>query len=126
MSVPRTARVREEIKKEASDIIQRRLKDPRIGFTTVTDVEVSQDLRHVKIFVSVLGNEEAIAQTLEGLERAKGFIRTEIGRRIRLRHTPEIQLVLDRSIERGTRVMQLIKQVGSQQEEGVDDEQVSP
>src|SRR5690606_28616381 len=55
MSVPRTARLREEIKKEASDIIQRRLKDPRIGFTTVTDVEVSQDLRHVKIFVSVLG-----------------------------------------------------------------------
>jgi len=131
MSVPRTARVREEIKKEASDIIQRRLKDPRIGFTTVTDVEVSQDLRHVKIFVSVLGSEEAIARTLEALERAKGFIRTEIGRRIRLRHTPEIHLALDRSIERGTRLVQLLKDVGekdqeSRQEEGVDDEQVSP
>jgi len=112
MDVPRVARLREEIRKEASDIIQRRMKDPRIGFTTVTDVEVSADLRHVKIFVSVLGDEEARARTVEGLERAKGFVRTEIGRRIRLRHTPEIHFVYDPSLERGARVMQLLNELG--------------
>src|SRR5690606_18575508 len=112
MAVPRTERLREEIKKEASDIIQRRMKDPRIGFTTVTDVEISPDLRLVKIYVSVLGDEESRERTVEGLERARGFVRTELGRRIRLRHTPEIQFVYDESIERGTRVMQLLNELG--------------
>jgi len=111
MDVPRVARLREEIRKEASDIIQRRMKDPRIGFTTVTDVEVSADLRHVKIFVSVLGDEEARARTVEGLERAKGFVRTELGRRIRLRHTPEIQFAYDPSLERGARLMRLLSEL---------------
>lgn len=108
MAVPRTARLREEIKREASDIIQRRMKDPRIGFTTVTDVEVSQDLRHVKIYVSVLGPDESRADTIEALERAKGYVRTEIGRRIRLRYTPEVHFVYDHSLERGARLIQLL------------------
>ena len=74
MAVPRPQRLREEIKREASDIIQRRMKDPRIGFTTVTDVEVIRDLRHVKIFVSVLGDEET---------RAADHRRTGAGERVR-------------------------------------------
>src|SRR5690625_3125934 len=111
MAVPRAQRLREEIKREASDIIQRRMKDPRIGFTTVTDVEVTTDLRQVKIFISVLGDEEARAKTVAGLERAKGFIRTELGRAIRLRHTPEVQFEYDQSLEQGARVLQLLSDV---------------
>jgi len=111
MAVPCAQRLREEIKREASDIIQRRMKDPRIGFTTVTDVEVTMDLRQVKIFISVLGDEEARAKTVAGLERAKGFIRTELGRAIRLRHTPEVQFEYDQSLEQGARVLQLLSDV---------------
>ena len=117
MSGLRTGRVREEIKKEASDII-RKLKDPRVGFVTVTDVEVSGDLRHVKIFVSVYGDEASKRATMEALDRATGFVRTEIGKRIRLRHTPEIQFHFDESIARGARIIELLSEVRSSGSEG--------
>ncbi|NMB45588.1 MAG: 30S ribosome-binding factor RbfA [Firmicutes bacterium] len=104
----RVQRVREAIKQETSDIIQQ-MKDPRIGFVTVTDAEVSRDLRHVKIFVSVLGDEESKKASLEGLERATGYIRTEIGQRIRLRHTPEIIFRWDESLERGARISRILR-----------------
>lgn len=111
----RVQRVREEIKKEVSEII-REMKDPRIGFVTVVDVEVSNDLRHAKIFVSVYGEEAVKKESLAGLEAATGFIRTEIGRRIRLRHTPEILFRLDNSIERGARINQLLSEIGPTKE----------
>lgn len=104
----RVQRVREAIKQEASDIIQQ-MKDPRIGFVTVTDAEVSRDLRHVKIFISVLGDEESKKASLEGLERATGYIRSELGQRIRLRHTPEILFRWDESLERGARISRILK-----------------
>lgn len=104
----RVQRVREAIKQEASDIIQQ-MKDPRIGFVTVTDAEVSRDLRHVKIFVSVLGDEESRRASLEGLERATGYIRSELGQRIRLRHTPEILFRWDESLERGARISKILQ-----------------
>lgn len=106
----RVERIREAIKQEASDII-RNMKDPRIGFVTVTDVEVSRDLRHVKIFVSVLGDEEAKQTSLEGLERATGYIRTEIGQRVRLRHTPEITFGWDGSLEHGARISKILEEI---------------
>lgn len=104
----RVQRVREAIKQETSDII-RQMKDPRIGFVTVTDAEVSRDLRHVKIFVSVLGDEESKRHSLEALERATGYIRTEIGQRVRLRHTPEIVFCWDESLERGARISKILR-----------------
>lgn len=107
----RVGRVREEIKKEASDIIRNKLKDPRVGFVTVTDVEVSGDLRHVKVFVSVYGDASEKQKTMEALHRAVGFVRTELGQRIRLRHTPEIQFSFDESIERGARIFELLGEV---------------
>lgn len=110
MSVQRVARIREEIKKEASEII-RKLKDPRVGFVTVTDVEVTGDLRHARIYVSVLGDAESKDETMNALAKATGFIRTEIGSRIRLRHTPEIQFAFDDSMERGARIFELLRQV---------------
>lgn len=110
MAGQRVERLREEIKKEASDII-RKLKDPRVGFVTVTDVEVSGDLRHVKIFVSVYGDDDAKEATMDALRGATGHIRTELGQRIRLRYTPEIQVRFDESIERGARIFQLLREV---------------
>lgn len=112
MERQRIARLREEIKRVASESI-RKLKDPRVGFVTVTDVELSGDLRHAKIFVSVYGDESARQETLAVLQGAKGFVRTEIGRHVRMRHTPEVHFRFDASIEHGARIAQLLKVVGS-------------
>lgn len=110
----RREKLQELFKEEASAILQRRLRDPRVGFVSVTDVELSADLRRAKIFVSVLGDEEAKRRTMEGLERAAGFVRSELGRRITLRHTPEILFRLDDSIERGTRITALLREAARQ------------
>jgi ribosome-binding factor A len=111
----RNERLRELIKTEFGAILQRDLKDPRIGFVSVMDVEVSNDYSHVKIFVSIMGDEEAKRITMEGLESAKGFIRTELGHRIRLRHTPEVHLIADNSIEQGSRIFELLDEVKKEQ-----------
>ncbi|MDR5709051.1 MAG: 30S ribosome-binding factor RbfA [Armatimonadota bacterium] len=116
-SPQRVEKLRELIREEVSEIIHRVLKDPRIGFTSVTDVELSSDLRHAKIFVSVLGSEEDRRRTMEALQNAVGFVRTELGRRIRIYRTPEIQFRLDTSIERGARVMELLRSLSAPQEE---------
>lgn len=107
----RVDRLREQMKAEISDILRREMKDPRLGFVSVTDVEVSQDLRHAKVYVSILGDETAKKDTIDALQGAAGFVRTEIARRIRLRHTPEIIFRLDESIERGARIFELLEQV---------------
>jgi len=111
VSTPRIARLRALFKEVTSEILQRQARDPRIGFVSVTDVELSPDLRHAKIFVSVLGGAEEKARTMEALARAQGFIRTELARRIRLRHIPVVAFKMDESIERGARVDQLLRQV---------------
>ncbi|MBE3585623.1 MULTISPECIES: 30S ribosome-binding factor RbfA [Desulfofundulus] len=107
----RPERLAEIIKKEVSDMVRDELKDPRIGFVTITGVEVSTDLRYAKIFFSVLGSEEEARASLEALNRARGYVRSELARRIRLRHAPEISFKLDPSIQRGIRVMELLKDV---------------
>lgn len=111
MSPSRIARLRELLKQETSAILQRDLRDPRVGFVSVTDVELSPDLRHAKIFVSIMGDAEAKARTMDGLVSAQGFIRTELARRIRLRHMPEVAFRIDESIERGARVARLLREV---------------
>ncbi len=107
----RAEKLREFLKEEVSQIIQQELKDPRIGFVSITDVEVSPDLRYARIFVSVLGNDEAKAKTMEGLHSAQRYIRGELGKRMRLRYTPEVSFRLDDSIERGTRIVTLLREV---------------
>lgn len=109
MSNIRTNRVAEQIKKELGDILTQKIKDPRIGFVTVTDVEVTGDLQQATIFISVLGNEDKKEDTLAGLEKANGFIRSEIGSRIRLRKTPEIFFELDESTEYGNHIETLLR-----------------
>jgi len=105
----RANRVAEEIKKELGDILTVKLKDPRVGFVTVTDVEVTGDLQQAKIFISVLGDDEKKNETLLGLAKAKGFIRTEIGKRIRLRKTPEISFEYDEALEYGNRIETILR-----------------
>ena len=96
-------------------MLQRDLKDPRLGFATVTDVRVSGDLQHVQVFVSILGDDVSRQQTMEALESARGYVRSEIGRRVQLRLTPEIAFAYDDSIERGARLLRLISEVQSEE-----------
>jgi ribosome-binding factor A len=105
----RTDRISEEMKKEVSAIIQNELKDPRLPkMISVTAAEVTRDLRYAKVFISVLGNEEDKKNAIAGLKSAAGFIRREIGQRLKLRYTPEILFELDNSIERGVYLNKLI------------------
>jgi ribosome-binding factor A len=103
----------EVIARELSDLIRTRLKDPRVGFASITDVEVSNDIRHAKVFVSVMGEQEEQRATLAALEHATGFLRHELAQRLTIRHTPELLFRLDTSIERGTRVLDLIHRVSA-------------
>ncbi|NLM55553.1 MAG: 30S ribosome-binding factor RbfA [Firmicutes bacterium] len=107
-------RITEDIKRAVSDIIGRQVKDPRLGMVSITDVELSRDLSLAKIFFSVLGDEQAVQNSLAGLNNAKGFIRTELARRVKIRHTPEIAFVYDESLERGARINALLRELGTQ------------
>jgi ribosome-binding factor A len=116
MTTWRQEQLAEVIAEELSDLIRTRMKDPRIGFASITDVELSGDLRHAKVFVSVLGTPEEQRATLQGLEHAAGFLRHELAQRLTIRYTPEILFRLDESIERGTRILQLIHEMEAQGE----------
>ena len=107
----RIEKLQELIKQEMSKMLLKELKDPRIGFVTVTDVEMTGDLREAKIFVSVMGYEEQVKSSLEGLNSALGFVRREIGQRVRLRFTPEISFALDTSLDYGDHIQKLLLQV---------------
>ena len=111
MSGRRTDRLGEEIREEVAKIIGRDLKDPRIGFVTVTRVELTHDLRNARIFVGVLGDPAERKKTLGGLRKAAGFVRREIGRRVRMRVTPEIAFELDTGLDATDRVAQLLQEV---------------
>jgi ribosome-binding factor A len=112
----RVSRVAELIKREVSQMLLNGIKDDRVGtgMVSVTDVDVSGDLQHATIFVSIYGTQEAKAETMAGLKSATGYVRSELGARIRLRRTPEVLFVEDRSIERGTKVLSLLNQLQQQ------------
>lgn len=101
---------------ELSDLLRTRVKDPRVGFASITHIEVSGDYRHAKIYVSVLGSEEERNETIKALKHATGFLRHELASRVVLRYMPEIVFKLDTSIEQGSRILELIRQ--SEQESG--------
>lgn len=109
MSDLRANRVAEQMKKELSDILTRKIKDPRVGFVTITDVEVTGDLQQAKVFVSILGDEHEKHDSLLGLAKAKGFIRSEIGKRIRLRKTPELTFEFDEAQEYGNKIETILR-----------------
>jgi ribosome-binding factor A len=124
MAKHRAFRLAESIKAEVAQMIREDIKDPRLGFVTVTDVEVADDLRHAKIFVSVLGTEEEMKSSLDVLNKASGYLRSELGRIISLRYFPEITFKYDQSIEHGAHISKLLREVGAKGEssDGQDDE----
>ncbi|MDF5736181.1 MULTISPECIES: 30S ribosome-binding factor RbfA [unclassified Nostoc] len=112
----RVSRVSELIKREVSQMLLNGIKDDRVGtgMVSVTDVDVSGDLQHAKIYVSIYGTDEAKVETMAGLKSATGYVRSELGARIRLRRTPEVIFLEDRSIERGNKVLALLDQLNHQ------------
>ena len=107
----RSERIGELILAEIADLIAREIKDPRIGFVTFTRVEMSDDLRHAKVFVSSFGAEPEKARTLQGLSSATGYIRCHLGRALHLRYTPELSFLLDDSLEHGAKIAQILRQL---------------
>ncbi len=120
----RVARVAELIKREVSQMLLTDIKDDRVGagMVSVTDVDVSGDLQHAKIFVSIYGTPEAKAETMAGLKAATGFVRSELGQRIRLRRTPEVVFQEDNSLERGDRILSLLNRLSQEREANGEEE----
>lgn len=116
MDNKRINRISEEVRRVISKIIQNDIKDPRISpITSVSHVEVTRDLSFAKIFISILGDEEEKQSTIEGLESAKGYIKKELGREVKLRAMPELIFILDDSIERSMEMTKLINEVNHEQ-----------
>jgi ribosome-binding factor A len=112
MSAARMRRVDEAMRQVLGDALALDLKDPRIGFVTVTDVKTSQDLRHARVYVSVLGTDEEQQATLDGLRSAHGFLQGRIAGELRLKRTPELTFELDHTAERAARLERLIEEAG--------------
>lgn len=112
----RLARVRENIKEVVGIVIETKLKDPRVEMVTITDVDISPDLRHCKIFFSTLGDKKEHDRALEGLTSAAGFIRGELGRSLKMKYTPELEFHFDKSVEHGARISEILRKIKSEQE----------
>jgi ribosome-binding factor A len=110
-NVHRQEKLGELIAAELSELLRTRVKDPRVGFASITRVDVSGDLRHAKVFVSVMGSPEEREATMQGLKNATGFLRHELATRLVIRFMPEIVFKLDKSIEEGSRILELINKV---------------
>ena len=118
----RSARVSSQIQKELSLVLQRDVKDPRLGFVTVNEVEVSRDLAVAKVYITVLNSDEkAKKQNLAILNEAAHFLRGEVGRRMKLRMTPELRFFYDDSFDRGMRVAELLNEVKPKSDEDTAD-----
>ena len=112
----KNTRINSEVMREVSQIIRTELKDPRVSMmTSVTDVNVTTDLKYCTVYISVLGSEEESVKTLEGLRKAGGFIRYELAHRLNLRNTPELKFVIDNSLEYGMKMDKLIDEVISKE-----------
>ena len=120
MSKRRQERMAVEIQRFLAEIFREQIKDPRVDLSTVsvTRVEVSPDLGHARIHISILGNAEKQQQTMKVLEKAKGFVRSELAQRIQLRHAPELEFRLDKSIEHGIRISSLLKEIKQHEDSG--------
>ena len=113
----RRLRVNGLLRAEISELLQRQVKDPRLGvFVTITEVLSSPDLRHAKVFVSILGSEQEKKEALRALTAASGFLRKQLSERLVLRRIPELNFVEDVSIEQGAHILELIKQVATEEE----------
>jgi ribosome-binding factor A len=108
LKIERRARIDHELQRELARLISVELKDPRLGFVTVTRVEITQDMQACKVFVSIIGDRHVAKQSMLALESAKGYLRGELGHAVKLRHTPQLMFVEDRSTERAIEVNRVI------------------
>jgi ribosome-binding factor A len=123
MAIPyRKEKLAAQIVKEVSDIIFKQIKDPRLGFTTVTRAEVSPDYKYAKVFVSILGDDRKKKLSLEALKHAEGFFQRELGRRLKLRSAPELTFVRDDSIDKTFKMIGLINKLARERKPGTDEE----
>lgn len=113
MKRERMGRIDHELQRELARLISVELKDPRMGFTTVTRVEITNDLQKAKVFVSIIGDRHVAKQTMTALESAKGFLRGELGHAVALRHTPELSFIEDRSTERAIAMSKVLAATGA-------------
>ena len=113
----RMRRVNEALSEVLSARIAGGLKDPRVGFVTVTAVDTSPDLRHARVYVSVLGDADERAETMEGLESSRGFLQAGIARELRIKHTPALQFEHDEALERGMRISRLLDEADGENPE---------
>ena len=106
---PRARRVADQMQRELSELIRLEVKDPRVGMLTITEIEVTRDMDHAKVFFTTLGGKTEHDACLEGLQRASGFLRTQLSQRMQLRQVPKLSFVYDHSVERGVQLSQLIE-----------------
>ena len=111
MGSHRVSRLNEQLRREITDIIRQQLRDPRIGAVTVTDVRVTADLDFARVYITTMDEPDRTAETLAGLKAAASYIRGELGRRLRIRHTPELRFQLDVSLEHARRIERLLAEV---------------
>ncbi|MDE5075083.1 MAG: 30S ribosome-binding factor RbfA [Trichodesmium sp. St5_bin2_1] len=114
----RVSRIASLIKQEISQMLLHGIKDNRVGISmvSVTDVDVSGDLQHAKVFVSIYGSDQVRSETMAGLRSATGYVRGELGHRMRLRRTPEVLFIEDRSLERGTEIISLLNKLSQERQ----------
>jgi ribosome-binding factor A len=113
MSTARSARIADQIQRELAELIRTELRDPRVGMVTLTGVELSRDQSHAKVFFTVLGADPGGEQALEGLQRAAGFLRSELAHRLTTRKVPDLHFAYDTSVERGVRLSKLIDEANA-------------
>jgi len=113
----RRERIGDQLQVELADLIQHEVRDPRIGFVTVTEVRMSPDLKYARVYVSVFGDDEKRREGFAALQRAGGFLRSQVGRRLGLRHTPELRFELDETLDTSERIESLLEESGD-----IDDE----
>jgi ribosome-binding factor A len=116
----RTDRLDSQIQQELMDLLQREMKDPRVGFATITRVETARDLGHARVWVSVYGTDEDQARSLDALRDAAPWLRRRLGERLHIRHVPELSVRRDESIESGDRVLRLLRELEDEREREVE------
>jgi len=107
----RQDRLRDQIKREIADILLHTIKNPRLGFVTITDVELSKDLKYAKVYYSAMGNRVEKSDSARALDRTRGVVQAELGKRLRIRQTPQISYHVDRSLDYGERIDSLLDQI---------------
>jgi len=119
----RRERIGDQLRVLLADLILQEVRDPRLGFVTVTEVRMSPDLKYAQVFVSILGDDEETKESFAVLERASGFLRTQVGRRLKLRHVPELRFTIDETLDNSARLDALLQESGDLEKDADEEEE---